>query len=82
MSLRNGKPWHVSGPSTDAKTLEMLSESAEPNPILGCIMSWRELQKLQGGYTEALSKKRHAFGCSDCCQCGGGEQLAGSGELI
>ncbi|GBU26185.1 hypothetical protein R83H12_02879 [Fibrobacteria bacterium R8-3-H12] len=47
---------NASGPSTEAETLEMLAESAEPSPILGCIMSWRELQKLQGGYTEALPK--------------------------
>ncbi|MDR1811966.1 MAG: DNA polymerase I [Candidatus Fibromonas sp.] len=44
------------GPSTDAETLEMLSECAEPNPILSPIMNWRELQKLQNGYTEALPK--------------------------
>jgi len=47
---------NASGPSTDAETLEMLAESTESNEILGCIMSWRELQKLQGGYTEALPK--------------------------
>jgi len=43
------------GPSTDAETLEMLSECAEPHPILSPILNWRELQKLQG-YTEALPK--------------------------
>jgi DNA polymerase-1 len=47
---------NASGPSTDAETLEMLYESVESNAILSCIMSWRELQKLQGGYTEALPK--------------------------
>ena len=47
---------NASGPSTDAETLEMLSESAEPHAILSCIMSWRELRKLQSGYTEALPK--------------------------
>jgi DNA polymerase-1 len=48
---------NASGPSTDAETLEMLSESTEePNAILNCIMSWREFQKLQSGYTEALPK--------------------------
>jgi DNA polymerase-1 len=47
---------NASGPSTDAETLEMLSESTESNAILNCIISWRELQKLQGGYTEALPK--------------------------
>jgi DNA polymerase-1 len=44
------------GPSTDAETLEMLLEQNEPHPILSPIMNWRELQKLQGGYTEALPK--------------------------
>jgi DNA polymerase-1 len=44
------------GPSTDAETLEMLLEQSEPHPILSPIMNWRELQKLQGGYTEALPK--------------------------
>jgi DNA polymerase-1 len=44
------------GPSTDAETLEMLSENADPHPILSPIMNWRELRKLQSGYTEALPK--------------------------
>jgi DNA polymerase-1 len=44
------------GPSTDAETLEMLLEQNEPHPILSPIMNWRELQKLQGGYTDALPK--------------------------
>jgi DNA polymerase-1 len=46
----------ANGPSTDAETLEMLLESPEPHPILQPILSWRELQKLQNGYTEALPK--------------------------
>jgi len=46
----------VRGPSTDAETLEMLLEQNDPHPILEPIMNWRELQKLQGTYTEALPK--------------------------
>jgi len=46
---------NVSGPSTDAETLEMLLEQSE-HPILEPIMNWRELQKLQTTYTEALPR--------------------------
>jgi DNA polymerase-1 len=46
---------NASGPSTDAETLEMLLEQSE-HPILDPIMNWRELQKLQTTYTEALPK--------------------------
>ncbi|MDR3001413.1 MAG: DNA polymerase I [Fibromonadaceae bacterium] len=46
---------NVSGPSTDAETLEMLLEQSE-HPVLEPIMHWRELQKLQTTYTEALPK--------------------------
>jgi DNA polymerase-1 len=46
----------VRGPSTDAETLEMLLEQNEPHPILEPIMNWREFQKLQKTYTEALPK--------------------------
>ncbi len=46
----------VRGPSTDAETLEMLLEQNEPHPILEPIMNWREFQKLQSTYTEALPK--------------------------
>ena len=47
---------NASGPSTDAETLEMLSENATPHPIISPIMNWREIQKLQGTYTETLPK--------------------------
>jgi DNA polymerase-1 len=47
---------NASGASTDAETLEMLSEGADPHPILNPLMTWRELQKLRGTYTEALPK--------------------------
>jgi DNA polymerase-1 len=46
---------NASGPSTDAETLEMLLEQNE-HPILEPIMNWREFQKLQSTYTEALPK--------------------------
>ena len=46
---------NVSGPSTDAETLEMLLEQSE-HPILEPIKNWREFQKLQSTYTEALPK--------------------------
>jgi len=46
---------NASGPSTDAETLEMLLEQSE-HPILEPIKNWREFQKLQGTYTEALPK--------------------------
>ncbi|MDR1829469.1 MAG: DNA polymerase I [Candidatus Fibromonas sp.] len=46
----------VRGPSTDAETLEMLLEQNDPHPILEPIMNWREFQKLQSTYTEALPK--------------------------
>jgi DNA polymerase-1 len=47
---------NASGPSTDAETLEMLSENANPHPIISPIMNWREIQKLQGTYTETLPR--------------------------
>jgi len=47
---------NASGPSTDAETLEMLAESANPHPIINLVLNWREIQKLKGTYTEALPK--------------------------
>jgi DNA polymerase-1 len=46
---------NTSGPSTDAETLEILSEQSD-HPILKPIMNWREFQKLQTTYTDALPK--------------------------
>ena len=47
---------NASGPSTDAETLEMLSEGANAHPIINLILNFRELQKLQNTYIETLPK--------------------------